>query len=247
METRRMKPDLSIVASAEGINWSYSKLDTYETCAFQFKLRYIDRMPEPPRPPDNPLERGNRIHDNLEGFVKGTASIKDNEARAIGEFKAPLERLQDLYAAGMATAEQNWFIDQDWGNCARDKVWLWSKLDFSVLDEHNGHAIVGDYKSGKSQYKAINHVQQLQLYAAVTAIRYEWAERITAELWYVDEGHIKPFEVNREEALRFIGRFDERVQRLYKDRFFRPNPNKITCAYCPFGPKRGTGICPVGV
>lgn len=228
-------------------NWSFSSLMVYESCPLRFKLARIDKLPELPRPPDNPMERGNRVHDRLEKYVKGQSNEMDTEAKRIDDFVEALDHARDLYAMGKATAEENWLFDRDWEVTGRDRVWLWSKLDLSVLDEKNGHIISVDYKTGKSLYKAIEHVQQLQLYAAITALKYEWAETITSELWYLDEGHVKPFTVSRDEALAFVGRFDARAQKAYDDRFFRANPNAQTCRYCPYGPKNGTGACPVGV
>lgn len=226
-------------------NWSFSSLMSYETCPMRFRLAKIDRLPEPPRPPDNPLERGNRVHKRLEKFINGTGPI-DTEARAIKKFEAPLKHLRDLYAEGKATAEDDWFFDYDWGVCDRDAVWLWSKLDFNVMDVENNTSIIGDYKTGGSIYKAVEHAQQMQLYAAATALRQEWAHRIIVELWYVDEGHIKRQEYTHEEALRYVGRFQQRADRIYADKTFRPNPTKQTCKWCPYSP-RGTGACPVGV
>lgn len=228
-------------------NWSFSKLLMYESCPMQFKLRYIEKLPEPPRPPDDPLERGNRIHDHLEQFVKGNEpDLSKSEAKKIAEFEPALIHLRTLYAEGMASAEDNWFNNRDWDVCGRPDVWLWTKLDFSVTDEANSLMIVGDYKSGKSAYKTVDHVQQVQMYSAVAALKHEWAETIAAELWYVDEGWVRSSEYTREEALRFVGRFDVRAQRIYDDKLFRPNANKVTCKWCPYSP-RGTGACPVGV
>jgi CRISPR/Cas system-associated exonuclease Cas4 (RecB family) len=232
-------------------NWSFSRLMTYESCPQQFKFKVIDRLPEPPKADDNPMERGNRIHRNLELFVKGEATVLTNEAKQIQAFRPALEHLRALYAAGMAVTEEDWLFDRDWDETqkrnAERPIWLWAKLDASVLDQANARAIAVDYKSGKSQYKQIEHVQQLQLYAALTALKYPYADEIHAELWYVDEGHVRPAVYTREEALRFVGRFDVRAQRLYDDKFYRPNPNVQTCKFCPYGPRNGTGVCPVGV
>lgn len=227
-------------------NWSFSSLMMYESCAFRFKLAKIDRIPEPPRPPDNPLERGSRIHDKLEMFVKGEGPM-DTEAKSIGRFTEAFEHLQTLYSSGKASAEDDWLFDQDWNICGRDKVWLWSKLDFNVTDEDNNVSIVGDYKTGRSIYKAVEHVQQMQLYAAATALRQEWADFIYVELWYLDEGHIKKSEYTREEALRYVRRFQDRADALYQDRAFRPNPTTMTCRWCPYRSigAGGTGDCPV--
>ena len=227
------------------MNWSFSALVIYEQCPLRFKFSKIDRIPEPPRPPDNPLDRGNRIHDNLEKFVKGEAPLA-NEARALDDFKPALESLKLLYSEGQASAEENWLFDTDWKVCDRDNVWLWAKLDFNVLDTQKNVSIVGDYKSGKSQYKAIEHIQQTQLYAAITALRQEWADTIITELWYVDEGLVKTQIYTREQALRLVGRFDMRARRLFDDKHYRPNPNKVSCKWCPYSP-RGNGHCPVGV
>jgi CRISPR/Cas system-associated exonuclease Cas4 (RecB family) len=218
----------------------------YEQCPMRFKLSKIDRLPEPPRPPNNPLERGNRIHKNLELFVKGEQELRFNEANKIDAFIPVLEHAQKLYNDGFASVEENWWFDTTWDVCDRDTVWLWSKLDLNVTDKVNALSIVTDYKSGKSAYKAIDHIQQGQLYAAATALRQEWAEKIIVEFWYVDEGHIKSMEYTREQALMFVGRFDMRARHIFDDTHYRPNPNRVTCHWCPYSP-RGTGACPVGV
>lgn len=247
-----------------GGNWSFSSLNVYETCAHRFKLARIDRSPEPPRPPDNPMERGNRIHKNFEDFITGAlSSLANNEAKAIKEFLTIAEHLRLLYQCGMVTVEDDWLFNRDWDeatkgakcekhthfaedceDCQR-RVWLWAKLDWCVLDRANLRVVVGDWKSGKSMYKAIEHVQQLQLYVAIAALKYPWAETLIAELHYVDEGHVKPFRCTREEALRFVNRFDVRADRIYQDRFFRANPSNMACKWCPYGTKNGTGVCPV--
>jgi RecB family exonuclease len=236
-----------VVTNLVAPNWSFSTLMDYESCPLRFKFKKIDRVPEPPRPADNPLERGNRVHAELEAFVKGDiGTLKNSEAKRLGAFENALEDARSLYAEGQASVEENWLFDEDWSVCDRDSVWLWSKLDLNVRDEAKCTSIVVDYKTGGSVYKALDHAQQMQLYAAATALRQEWTDTIVVELWYVDEGHLKQQTYTREQALSFVGRFDQRAQRIYADRFFRPNPNKMVCRYCPYSP-RGNGHCPVGV
>lgn len=227
-------------------NWSFSSLMNFETCPMRFKLKQIDRLPELPRPPDNPMERGNRIHKRLELFVQGEGPM-DHEARAIDAFLDALNDLRELYALGIAITEDDWLFNRDWEQCDKTSPWLWAKLDFCVQDKPRSTVIVGDYKSGKSAYKAVEHVQQLQLYAAVAALMYEWADTIIAELWYVDEGHVKQLEFTREEALRLVGRFQVRADKIYEEKLWKPNPNVMSCKYCAYGPRNGTGACPVGI
>jgi len=237
-------------------NWSFSTLTKYETCPFQVKLSKIDKLPEPERPADNPLERGNREHKILEDYVSGLGGLAASTARALSKFKPILEHAQQLYAQQLATTEQDWWFDSDWFDISqldvdkrsrdRSNIWLWAKLDLNVTDTTNRHVITCDYKTGKSGYKAVEHVQQIQLYAAIAALRFEWADKITGELWYIDEGWIRSVEYTRDQALAYVGRFQQRADRLMTEKLWRPNPNTHNCRYCPYSP-RGTGACPVGV
>lgn len=211
------------------------------------RLQYIDHLPEPPRPPDNPMERGNREHKRLELFVQGDkGALKTCEGKQTSAFAPALEHAQALYAAGQASTEEDWFFDENWNPCGKEARWLWVKVDLSVRDEECGKLVSVDYKTGRSGYKTVEHIQQNQLYAPCSAIKFEWADRIDTELWYLDEGWVRPTTYTREEALKFVGRFQSRADRMFNDKYFRPNPNRETCRYCPYSP-RGTGACPVGV
>lgn len=228
-------------------NWSFSKLLSYEGCPMRVKLKYIDRIPEPERDPNNdPLLRGSNIHDNLERFIKGEGTLDGNQAKALDNFVPMLEHLQELYAIGKAHAEDDWLYDDEWQPCSKQGYWLWVKLDYFVKDEELKLLVVGDWKSGKSGYKTIEHIQQTQLYAATAALRYPWADEIVTEIPYVDEGKLMQHTYSRDQALSFISRFENRAQRMLNDTMFRPNPNKVTCKWCPYSP-RGNGACPVGV
>lgn len=228
-------------------SWSYSALSTYEACPLQIKLKRIDRMPEPPRPYDNPLERGNREHKRYEKYVQGDSNaLADSEAKKLEPLMPALDMLRDLYPSGTVETEQDWILNDEWEFVEKSQLWLWIKMDVCVQHKQVATVVVIDYKTGKSQYKMTDHIQQAQLYAGVAALKHEWAETVITEMWYVDEGHIKPFTYTRDEALAFIGRFDRRAHRMYEDKLFRPNANVVTCRYCPYSP-RGTGACPVGV
>lgn len=231
-------------------NWSFSKLMMYENCAMRFKLKYIDQLPEPPQPKDSPLERGSRIHDRIDQYINGvTHTYAEPEAKKIDVFVPIIEHLRTLREAGMATAEQDIFFNADWELCDRSSVWLWLKKDFNVYDYYSKdgpRTITGDWKSGNSAYKTVEHIQQLQLYVACDALEFPDAVEHVAELHYVDEGWIRSATYTHEEALKFVGKFQARADRIYNDRFFRPNANKVTCKWCPYSP-RGTGACPVGV
>lgn len=237
--------------------WAFSTLVKYEQCALSVKLDKIDRMPKPKLPPDNPLERGNREHGLYESYIKGEVlDLSGSTAKALAPFLPLFDHAADLYAADLATTEQDWYFDENWQEVAPDAqtnkytppvgTWLWLKLDLSVTDEVGRHVIIVDFKTGKSGHKLVEHLQQLQLYVAVCALKFPWAEIFTAELWYVDEGQIRSMTVDTTRALGYIRGYTMRATKMMTDRFWRPNPNKHTCRFCPYSP-RGTGACPVGV
>lgn len=231
-------------------NWSFSSLTNYEACAYRFKLAKIDRLPEPPRKENDPLERGNREHDLFYRYVTGKVdSLSASTARGLTGFLPLFDHLRDLMQADKGEAEDDWIFDENWDVSDRGNAWLWSKLDFFAKDIDANYGVVIDYKTGKSAYKAASHVDQMTLYAGITALRYDWIERMDVELWYVDEEITRTMTFTREEALRYIGRFQQRADRIYNDRLFRANPNVQTCRWCPYRPhaKGGTGACPVGV
>lgn len=230
-------------------NWSISTLLQYDACPMRVKLKKIDKMPEPPIDPNGPLERGNREHQLFQEYVEGDiVDLSGSTAKALNEFKPYFDHARELYSVQIAHTEEDWLFDSDWNDTTREQgnIWLWAKVDLSIHDQASDRIISVDYKTGKSAYKAIDHIQQNQLYAAISALKFEWANTIDTELWYVDEGLVKSSVYTREQALTYVGRFQQRADKMMSDKFFRPNPNKHTCRYCPYSP-RGTGACPVGI
>lgn len=128
--------------------WSYSRLVDFEQCKLRAKLKYIDRIPEPARPlppgkTEHANDRGTRIHDAAERFVRGGVEL-------IPELKAFSTEFHDLrnkYEHGMVSLEGEWAINKDWEPVAwgdRD-AWARIKLDAFVRLSKT-HAVVIDYK-----------------------------------------------------------------------------------------------------
>lgn len=227
-------------------DWSFSKLVSYEECPFRVKLRYIERKPMPELKPGNPLERGQRIHDNLERYVKGECDL-GQEAKAISVFQDMLDHMQVLYREERIIVEDDWFFSPDWSICDKEDRCLWVKLDYCGFNEDTATIVIGDWKSGKSSSNTIKNAQQTQLYAVAVAQKFDWVENIITELAYVDEGKIVPFHYSADGALKLMDGFQRRADRMMSDKTFRANPHAQNCYYCPYGPKNGTGACPVGV
>jgi RecB family exonuclease len=228
--------------------WSYSRLVDFEQCKLRAKLKYIDRIPEPDRelPPgktEHANDRGTRIHEAAERFVRGEAELIP-ELKA---FSAEFHDLRDKYKQGLVSLEGEWAVNKDWEPVPwndRD-AWARIKLDAFVRMSKT-HAVVIDYKTGKKFGNEIKHAEQTQLYQLAAFLRYPELELIDVELWYTDQDELTHTRYSRTQGMRFFQNFNQRGIAMTTAEEFPPSPNVFACKWCPYGPK-GTGDCDKGV
>ncbi len=116
-------------------SWSHSRLVDFEKCKFLAWLKYDQRIPEPARPlPPGKIEhandRGTRVHDNCEQYVRG--DIDELLPEAAKYFGPQLDLLRVLHEAGQVSLEGEWGMDDQW--CPTDwrTAWLRLKLDSAM-------------------------------------------------------------------------------------------------------------------
>lgn len=228
-------------------SWSHSKLTDFEKCKFLTWLKHDQRIPEPERPlppgkTEHANDRGTRVHDSCEMYVSGQS---DNLAPEAAMYFGPeIDLLRVLYDKGHVSLEGEWGMDRDWEVADWRTAWLRLKLDAAVF--FDDEAVVIDYKTGRKFGNEVKHAEQLQLYTLVTFLRYPELQRVTAELWYLDQNETTRMTMSREQALRFRASFHKRGVALTTCTDWKPNPNKFSCKWCQYGPWNG-GQCQVGV
>lgn len=233
-------------------SWSHSRIVDFEKCKFSAYLKYDQRIPEPPRPlppgkTEHANDRGTRVHDGAEQFVRGNQATLPHEAK---HFIHELEAMRKLYALGIVSLEGEWGFDQDWVAVDWKTAWLRMKLDALVfLSPHEAVAI--DYKTGKKFGNEIKHGEQLMLYQLATFLRYPELELVHTELWYLDQDDLTSRTFTRDQGLRFRHAWDRRGKSITTCTDFPPNANKWSCQYCPYGDPangfpNGTGHCQAG-
>lgn len=229
------------------MSWSHSSLGNFEKCKFLAKLKQIDRIPEPERPlPEGKTEhandRGSRIHDHAELFVKGEHANQIHEMR---KFAVEFDHLRHLYTLGLVSLEGEWGVDKNWEPTDWKTAWHRSKVDAMVMPNKH-EAVIIDYKSGKRFGNEVKHAEQTQLYSLNAVLRYPDLESVTTELWYLDTDELTSATYSRDRILRFKPGFDARAKRMTECTDFPPNPNFYTCQWCAYGPWN-SGHCTVGV
>jgi RecB family exonuclease len=229
-------------------SWSFSKLGDFDKCKKYFWLKHEQKVPEPERPlpagkTEHANDRGSRVHDNCELYVRGDHDALAPEAEK--HFGPQLDLLRHLHKLGQVELEGNWGMDKAWEITAWTGAWLRLKLD-ALVHISKTDATVIDYKTGKKWGNEVKHAQQLQLYALVTFLRFPELETVSAELWYLDIGETTRQMFTRDQSLRFKRSFDAQGKALVSCVAWPANPNKFSCQWCMYGPEH-TGHCDVGV
>lgn len=228
--------------------WSFSTLKDFEACPYRVYLKKVEKQPEPEPEEgvESPLDRGTRIHEAAEAFVRGTGPM----IRELRKFETEFIGLRAKYEAGkpMIELEQKWGFDKEWTpvDWSDKECWAMVKCDL-VVHEDDRRILVVDYKTGKSRGNEVKHRQQMQLYGLSAFLRYTEPTLVTTELWYLDEGNKVTKTYNRSDVLPLLPRWEQRAKNLTEALVFKPKPNRGNCKYCPFGVLHGTGVCAYAV
>jgi hypothetical protein len=108
-------------------SWSHSKAGDFDKCRFMAKLKHIDRIPEPERPlppgkTEHANDRGTRIHDSCEQYVRGDTDELVPEASK--HFGPQLDLLRVLYQEGHVSLEGEWGMNRAWEPCGWNGDWV---------------------------------------------------------------------------------------------------------------------------
>lgn len=220
-------------------SWSFSRLLVYEQCPYRFKLQFMDRIPD--LQPKTAADRGTQIHQEAEDYVLGKGDFTSN----LRHFKADFLALKSHADQGRVTCEEEWAFDRNWAVSSWKSGWLRLKCD-AVLHLNSKHVAVIDYKTGKRFGNEIKHARQLQLYSLCALIRYPEVERVTCELWYLDQNELSAFTMKRSQLEKYLKVFDRDGRAVTDAKSYPPRPNIESCKYCPYHPDR-QGDCTHGV
>ena len=234
--------------SRKATSWSFSKLGDFEKCKKYFWLKHLEKIPEPERPLkpgqlEHANDRGSRVHDSCEHYVRGDIDVLAPEAEK--HFGPRIDLLRAMYAEGEVELEGEWGMDDDWEITEWNGAWLRLKLD-ALVHLSSDQAIVIDYKTGRKFGNEVKHAQQLQLYALVAFLRYPELDTVDAQLWYIDANETTSQSFTRHQALRFMRSFEKRGSDIVNCATWPANPNKFSCQWCLYGPEH-SGHCEVGV
>lgn len=216
--------------------WSHSRLVDFETCAHRAYLKYVKKVPEPERPlppgkTEHANDRGTRVHEECEAFVRGLGPLPKEAEKFRDEFEA----LATRFAEGKASLEGEWGFRKDWSMCGYyDKdVWLRVKCDAVVILSPK-RVLVIDYKTGRKFGNEIKHGEQVILYALAIICRMPELEQVDVELWYLDQDDLTHDAKPAKKWMQQLKLYNVRGTKITSAKEFKPNPSKYACQYCPY-------------
>ena len=231
--------------------WSYSRLEVFERCPYRAELQFVQKVEESSDPKrEEALNRGKKVHDDAERFVRGEIDTLPKELTKLGDM---FWDYQHRFAENPEhfILEEQWAFTADWQptDWYGDDAWLRVKLDLGEwLDPDKSALVIRDYKTGKKEGNEVKHGQQGQLYVVSCFMKYPSLQAAKVVFDYLDHGkHSLPKQYSREQAMAFLPQFERRGKAMTEAMVFPPKPNRINCAWCPYGPSRGNGQCQYGV
>lgn len=231
--------------------WSYSRLSQYEKCPRQFKLKHIDRIPEPA--PGEAMLRGDRIHKGLEAYLRGKArALPKDIKKTVGPLAkdyAAMRKMGTVAVEIELASDRHWELVPWFGS----GTWFRQKIDAAyelVLKRDEMGLLRGvravrliDHKTGK--VREGEHYEQLELYVPVASRRWPDADAFICQMLYVDHGQASAPAVFLNEP-KTVGRiekkWEQRAAPIFRDRQFKAKPSGWVCEYCPYSKHKG-GPC----
>jgi hypothetical protein len=220
-------------------SWSFSRYETHAKCPLRAKLQYDDRVPLPANPHG---DRGTKLHDNAQTWVKGESEDLDP---ALSSFQEELAALRPLYVAGKVRIEDEWGWAERFASKATWKeAWVRMKLDFYVSLSEEA-ALVVDLKSGKKSGNEIKHTEQGELYAIGAYLDSDCTlKEIFVEFWYADQNDTMKTRYTEERILALLPRWVDRGLKVTSGHY-PARANIYSCKFCPFRlvEDGGNGVC----
>lgn len=213
--------------------WSYSRYAAYTQCPLAFKLRYIDKMEEPPSPA---MARGDEVHKEVAAYIMNRLVERPKSAIQFGKLVDELKGLSDKFV------EQQWGFTRTWKPTTwfGKETWLRVILDAGVIYEDNTADVI-DHKTGK---KYGTNADQMELFGLGLMCKYTHVTQVTTRLWYLDSGdeEVKTFAAADVPGLK--AKWEAAVKPMFADTVFAPRPNE-KCRFCHFSKSKG-GPCRFG-
>jgi len=218
------------------MQWSYSRLKTWEECPLKAKFKFVNKIKEPDSPHAN---RGLEIH-------KQSANFLTTPDHPLPETLHNLKDVMHNLRTPAVKAELQVAFDKDWNRVEWFGPTVYVRIVYDILAVDAPYAYVADLKTGKMREE--EHLDQLGLYAVGVLAEHKEVEDVETAVLYADhpmQQHKNPLkkEYSRKDFDELRSQWEERAGKMLNDDIFAPRPGHY-CRWCSYSKQRG-GACPV--
>lgn len=201
--------------------WTYSQLDSFETCPKKFyHLKVAKDFIDPPH---ESSIWGTRVHEAFEHFILDGTPLPEG----MEQWQSFADKLAAL--KGEKLCEKQLAIDKNFQPADWKQAWSRGIADLIVINGKK--ALVADYKTGKRK-----PTEQLELYAAYVFHHYPEVEEVTTMLIWLKDRKIDRDEFKRHEVPDIWQKLLPRTQRLdraYANDEWPARSSGLCKAWCP--------------
>lgn len=237
------------------VDFSYSRLDTYNQCPAKYFYSYILKEP---RQFNAPAVLGNIVHSVLENILDNDKVLDISELKDEYEKNIPIWDPDNLIPSDLISVGST-IIDEFYDQHADKQFNIYEKeMSFSFIlgiyriigfidrvDIIGDRVNITDYKTGKWEVAQKDVPNNLQLGIYALALHNIFPEKeIYAELYYLRSGKRKGHLFSSEDIENVKVKLLNSINTIMNDGNFLPTSNTRTCSYCDHAK---TEVCGTGV
>lgn len=211
----------------QAVQWSYSGLKNFETCARQF--HEVKILKNYPRQETEATIYGTTLHEQAELHIR--------DGRPLDPSFAFLQPTMDALNAmpGRKYTEYEMALTADLRVCNFKDLNYWARgiADLVIVDDDNLSARCFDYKSGGNKYP---DVDQLTLMSLMIFKHFPHVRTVSSGLLFVLKDSVTKHRVNRDQEEKLWWRYRERVGRIglaHATGVWNPKQSGLCRKYCP--------------
>jgi hypothetical protein len=208
------------------VQWSYSGLKQYSTCARQY--HEVKVLRKYPREETEQTLYGTRLHEQAEFFIKDHKPLDP-------DFKF-MQPVMDKLAAmpGRKYPEYEMALTHDLRPCdfKSPDYWVRGIADLVIIDDDNLTARIFDYKSGGDKFP---DTDQLTLMSLMVFAYFPHVRHVTSGLLFVLKNSVVKHRVDREQAQNLWWKYRERVGSIalsHANNSWPPTQSGLCKKYC---------------
>lgn len=209
--------------------WSYSRFSNWEACPRSAFYASVLKMKTPSSPA---MERGSRVHKDIEDYLKGTKKKLPIEVckEMVPQYK---QMLKEKYVAEGELAFTRKWEQTTW--FAPD-VFVRIKIDAMSVD----YSDIVDHKTGRQRG---TYGAQMELYGLAGHLLNPALKEVKTRLMFLENNIVVEEKFKVSTLRKFTKMWDAKVKPMLDDRDFPATPSQEACHWCPHKKSLG-GPCP---